>query len=172
MEMIPFADEDALRAALSPLLLTRWPEPGKRWDPEAKKTVGVYALVWEDHAYVGMTISSGGFQGRWAKHHRALFVRKRSNATTKLMRDFIKAKSLSPQDFTLLALQTWPLPASEEAVRPLADEIALAEQAKYDELEAMGFTMLNNVRPRGTGYSKPSPRKRKRRRRPPVKKAA
>lgn len=166
----PFATEEDLTQALSAALHTRWPLPGQRWNPEAKKTVGVYALVWDCHAYVGMTVSSAGFQGRWAKHHRALFVRKRGDSTTKLMRDFIKAQCLTPQDFNLLALQVWPRPIGEEELRLLADEIALVEQAKYDELQLLGFNMLNNVRPRGTGYSIPVRRKRKRGRRPVAKK--
>lgn len=156
-------DIEALDAKLS----TTWPLPGKRWDPEARKTVGVYALVWEDYAYVGMTVSSNGFRGRWASHHRSLFVRKRSNSTTKAFRDFIKKNHLCAQDFTLLALATWDIPGPDE-VRGVADEIALVEVEKYDELQALGFTMLNNVRPRGTGYSKPVRRKKRRRRRAPA----
>lgn len=142
---------------------TTWPLPGKRWAPEAKKSVGVYALIWSDHAYVGMTISNNGFQGRWASHHRALFVRKRGNATTKAFRDLIKKNNLSAQDFTLLALASWPIP-SEANAREVSDAIALVEVEKYDEVAQLGYKMLNNVRPRGTGYAKPVRRRRRRKR--------
>lgn len=161
--MQPPLSPEALTATLAPAFSTKWPEPGKRWLPEAAATVGVYALVWNGHAYVGMTVSVNGFKGRWAKHHRSLFVLKRANSTTKAFRAFIKAQGLTASDFTLLALRSWPNP-KDALTKDLTDEIALVEQEEYDRLEALGFTMLNNVRPRGTGYAKATRRKRRRRR--------
>lgn len=151
---------------LTPVFSTTWPLPGKRWHKEAATHVGVYGLIWGSHAYVGMTVSTNGFRGRWAKHHRTLFVLKRATKTSKPFRQFIKDNSLTPQDFTLVALQAWPNPKAE-LTRSLTDEIALVEQAEYDRLEAMGFTMLNNVRPRGTGYEKATVRRRRKKRRRP-----
>ena len=154
----------SLPEGFSPAITTNWPLPGVRWPAETRDFVGVYALVWKDHAYVGMTVSNNGFKGRWMRHHRTLFVAKRANSTTKAFRSFIKANGLTAQDFTLYALRTWPKPEGE-ATRELSDEIALVEVEAYDALASAGFSMLNNVRPRGTGYSKPVRRKRRRRRR-------
>ena len=150
-----------MKLPLEPAFTTAWPEPRHRWLGEASQFVGVYGLRWRDNIYVGMTVSSGGFRGRWASHHRALFVRKRANSTTRKMRAFIKDEALSPSDFELLALRCWPLPANP-APRELADEIAVVEREIYDQCLAAGFTMLNNVRPSGAGYTVTARRKRRR----------
>lgn len=153
-----------MKDKLLPVFSTTWPEKGKRWHEDAEKFVGVYALIWENNAYVGMTVSSAGFKGRWSRHHRVLFVLKRANKTSKSFRDFIKDNELTAQDFTLMALKSWPNPKAE-LTKDLTDEIAKVEQEQYDALEFLGFNMLNNTRPRGTGYSKSSPRRKKRKRR-------
>lgn len=150
---------------LDPVFTTTWPAKGSRWPAETTANVGVYGLVWQNYAYVGMTVSSNGFKGRWMRHHKVLFVAKRANSTSKAFRKFIKDNELGAQDFTLLALRAWDNP-KEALTKDLTNEIALAEVEEYDRLESLGFTMLNNVRPRGTGYEKAARRPKRRRRRP------
>lgn len=128
---------------------TSWPDPRKRWTGEVHK-IGVYAIVHENYAYVGMTVSCNGFKARWAKHHRNLFVKKRRISQPKLKK-LIKDKQLSKDAFTLYALQVWDF--SDAMPKSLVDEIARVEQEQYDALEALGFTMVNTVRPTGAGYS-------------------
>jgi hypothetical protein len=147
---------------LSPVFSTVWPASRKRWNPDASKYVGVYAIIWQNNAYVGMTVSSNGFRGRWSRHHRVLFVLKRANKTSRSFRKFIKDNGLTASDFSLLALKAWPNPGAS-LTRELTDQIAIIEQEEYDRLEGLGFTMLNNIRPRGTGYEKSSGRRKRRR---------
>lgn len=160
--------DPAFWATLEPLLTTTWPKPGAKWPKEAIDQVGVYALVHGVYAYVGMTVSTNGFKGRWMRHHRMLFTRKQAIKSTKMFRTYIKANDLTPQDFTLYALKGWPNP-KEALTKELTTEIALEEQRLYDLVAAAGFTMLNNMRPTGAGYEKAvDPRKRRRRKPKPT----
>lgn len=129
---------------------TAWPDPRKRWVGDVKK-IGVYAIVWEQYCYVGMTVSVNGFQSRWSKHHRNLFVKKRRIASPKL-KQVIKDHGLTKDAFTLYALKAWEFPEGGLS-KELVDKIALSEQAEYDRVEALGFTMVNTVRPTGAGYT-------------------
>lgn len=128
---------------------TAWPAPRKRWSGDVKK-IGVYAIVYEEFCYVGMTVSVNGFQSRWAKHHRNLFVKKRMVASEGF-KHLIKGQGLTSEDFELYALRAWAFPESG-LPKDLVAAIALAEREEYDRLEAVGFTMLNGKRPTGSGY--------------------